>query len=242
MPNESARIERKATRFEFKFTEKAGKGCFEGYASTFNQEDDGGDLIVSGAFTQTLAEYNARGSAPKMLLNHGGLGSWMSSPAPEDLLPIGKWTNITEDTHGLPVEGKLINLDTEHGKRIYGAMKEEALDAMSIGYQAKQFVRGTKANEPQRTLQRVHLIEISPVTFPANSGAIISSVKSLDFTDLKSVEGFLRDACGFSRSDATGFLARVKSLLQSESAGGDDEMMTQNVLAALRRQQELLRA
>ncbi|HXC40325.1 MAG TPA: HK97 family phage prohead protease [Burkholderiales bacterium] len=239
----TARCEFKAHRFEFKFTEKGPetKGAFEGYASTFNEEDDYGDLILPGAFKKTLGDYSAKGGMPKMLLNHGGLGSWMASPAPEDLLPVGKWLDLEEDSKGLQARGRLINLDTEHGKRIYGAMKEGELDSMSIGYQAKDFTRGTKENEPRRTLKQIHLIEISPVTFPANAGAVIQSVKSIDgVTDFKSAEDFLRDACGFSRSAATAFIGRIKALAQqSESAVSGAE--AKQVLAALSRRAELLK-
>jgi len=41
---------------------------------------------------------------------------------------------MSEDSHGLQCKGRLINLDTESGKRIYGAMKERALDGLSIGH------------------------------------------------------------------------------------------------------------
>ena len=49
-------------------------------------------------------------------------------------LPVGYWNTMSEDTHGLRCKGRLINLDTESGKRIYGAMKERALDGLSIGH------------------------------------------------------------------------------------------------------------
>jgi hypothetical protein len=88
---------------------------------------------------------------PKMLLNQGGMGGWMSSPSPEDMLPIGKWKDMAPDSHGLQSKGRLINLDTETGKRVYGAMKEGELSDLSIGYIARDFVRGTKPNEPRRS-------------------------------------------------------------------------------------------
>ena len=47
-----AAIERKAHAFEYKFVEENGSapGCFEGYGSVFNNEDDGGDVMLPGAF------------------------------------------------------------------------------------------------------------------------------------------------------------------------------------------------
>jgi len=234
---ESAEFERRSARFEYRFTETATTpGTFEGYGAVFNNEDDYGDVIVPGAFTKTLAEHDAAGTMPKMLLNHGGMGSFFASPAPEDLLPIGKWSSVSEDTHGLQCKGRLISLDTEIGKRVYGAMKENALDGLSIGFRAKQFVRGTRENEPKRTLQQVHLLEISPVTFPANGSAKISSVKSaIDFTDRKGAEKVLH-LLGLSQRDATIFIARVKALGQGNLASSDEQ---EEAVKALKRRASL---
>jgi len=226
---------------EYHFTETgpSTKGVFEGYASVFNREDDGGDLIIPGAFKQTLSEYDKAGDMPKMLLNHGGMGGFLSSPAPEDLLPIGKWSSMSEDSHGLQAKGRLINLDTESGKRIYGAMKENALSGLSIGYRAKDFVRGTKENEPRRTLKQVHLVEVSPVTFPMQGAASISSVKSFDFSDPRTAEKLLRDVGGFTGSQAREFVSRVKAL-GLRDVGPDKE--AQDVIAAIKRRMALFRA
>jgi HK97 family phage prohead protease len=232
----------RTSRFEYKFaeTDANSKGTFEGYASVFNNEDDYGDMMLPGAFKQTLADHDKAGTMPKMLLNHGGMGSFFASPSPEDLLPIGKWSSMTEDSKGLLSKGRLINLDTESGKRIYGAMKENAMDGLSIGFKAKDFTRGTKENEPRRTLKAVDLLEVSPVTFPANTSATVSSVKSaIDFSDLKSAEQLLRDAAGFSRREATAFIARVMSLGQQSDSVTDGEV--KQAIAALNRRAILLK-
>src|SRR6266404_8269808 len=226
---------------EYHFTETGAstKGVFEGYASVFNREDDGGDLILPGAFKQTLSEYDHANDMPKMLLNHGGMGGFLSSPAPEDLMPIGKWTSMSEDSHGLQAKGRIINLDTESGKRIYGAMKENALSGLSIDYRAKDFVRGTKENEPRRTLKQVHLVEVSPVTFPMQGAASISSVKSFDFADPRTAEKLLREVCGFTQSQAREFVSRVKAL-GLRDVGPDEE--AKRAIAALNRRMALLRS
>ena len=52
-------------------------------------------------------------------------------------------------------------------------MKEKTLDGLSIGYRAKDYTRGTKENEPRRTLKAVDLVEVSLVTFPANEAALL---------------------------------------------------------------------
>lgn len=223
MSDRTPGVQALACHVQFKFAEIDGQplGAFQGYGAVFNNEDDGGDVILPGAFTATLAKYKASKTMPKMLLNHGGLANMYSDPSPEDLLPVGRWTDMSEDAHGLKVEGQLINLDTDHGKRVYGAMKEGAIDSMSIAYIPRDVIRGTKENEPRRQLKAVDLIEVGPVTFPANQLAKIGDVKSLRGLtpqDWRDLEGALRDE-GLSRSDAVKAVSGFKSYLRRDGAG-----------------------
>jgi HK97 family phage prohead protease len=201
-------LQHSISSFEFKFTDGNGKpaGSFEGYAAVFNNIDDGDDRIVPGAFVKTLSTAKATNSMPKMLLNHGGLQRLVGA-APHDLLPIGKWNAMGEDTKGLAVDGRLINLDTENGKRIYGAMKEGELNSLSMAYKALKFTRGTRAGEPRRTINEIKLVEAGPVTFPMNDLAAITSVKSADIQTIRQFEDFLRDVGGFSHAAAKAIAA-----------------------------------
>lgn len=162
-------------RFEVKFDAGAvdeKTGTFEGYGAVFGNVDSYGDVIVKGAFKASLRDWKKAKSLPPMLVQHGG---WMMTDM--DALPIGKWEEMEEDDTGLRVKGRLINLDTERGKNIYGAMREGVLDGMSIGYRTKEFIYGTKPDEPRRTLKAVDLVEVSVVTFPANGRARVDAVK-----------------------------------------------------------------
>lgn len=218
-------IETKFTPWEFKFTDDSGDepGTFEGYGAVFGNEDDYGDVIQQGAFDKTLAKSKATGRMPKMLLNHGGVAPGFNGATPESMLPIGKWNAIAPDAHGLQAKGKLINLDTDHGKRVYGAMKEGELSDLSIGYIPREFVRGTKANEPRRTITGLDLHEISPATFAANDQANITAVKSLALLggyDMRDLEATLRDG-GLSRSDAVKAIAAFKTFFQRDAGRPD---------------------
>jgi len=42
-------------------------GTFEGYGSVFNITDKGGDIVVPGAFTETLSAAKSAGRLPAML-------------------------------------------------------------------------------------------------------------------------------------------------------------------------------
>jgi len=211
---------RKSARFEFKFTDEAtAPGTFEGYGSVFNTEDDGGDLILPGAFSGVLARHQANATMPKMLFNHGSMGGFFGSDPMADL-PIGAWSTMSEDTHGLQCKGRLINLDTESGKRIYGAMKENTLDGLSIGYRVGEFTRGTKPNEPRRTIKSIKdLPEVSLVTFPMNDLARTGAVKAADIRTIRDFEAFLREVGGFSHAAAKSIAKRGFQAAESQSFG-----------------------
>lgn len=65
-------------------------------------------------------------------------------------------------------------------------------------------------------------------------------LKSIEkITDFKSTEAFLRESCRLSRSEATAFMARVKSLAQRDSAADEE---ASRLVAALARRAELIKS
>lgn len=201
---------------EIKLAPSGDAMTFSGYGAVFGNVDAYGDVIQPGAFASYLSDAQAgRQPWPAMLSQHGGY-----SMTAEDMTPVGIWTSLAEDGHGLKVEGKLA--DTPRGRELYQLMKMEprpAIDGMSIGYIAKDWAPRSKPEDPRRTLKRIDLVEISPVTFPANRLARVGSVKSLeDMTSLSEIEDYLREAGGFSRAEAKGLIARIKSASPREAA------------------------
>jgi phage head maturation protease len=81
-------------------------GSFSGYASRFNVVDLGRDLVLPGAFAESVARRSARGI--KMLFQH--------DPAE----PIGVWLEVREDAHGLFARGRIL----------------PEIDGLSIGFRA----------------------------------------------------------------------------------------------------------
>lgn len=226
-------------RYEVKFAADdvdAKTGEFSGYGSVFGNVDLGGDVVVKGAFKSTLRAWKSENRYPPMLLQHGGWG--MSDT---DGIPVGKWTKMTEDDHGLYVEGRLINLDTDLGKRVYGAMKEGVLDGMSIGYKVKKYTLGTKPKEPRRKIEELDLVELSVVTMPMNTAARVEAVKSLSdlsVSDWRSLEKAFRDD-GFSHSESRRAVSTLKNALyrddEAEPEGFTrDELKTDELAEMLR--------
>ncbi len=218
-------------RFEAKFAADdidAKTGEFSGYGAVFGNVDAYGDVIVPGAFKQTLRDWNRAKKLPPMLVQHGG---WMMRDM--DALPIGVWTDMAEDDKGLAVKGRIINLDTERGRTIYGAMREGALDGMSIGYRAKKFTLGTKPDEPRRKLEMVDLMEVSVVTFPANGLARVDAVKA-QIRTIREFEDFLRDAGGFSHAAAKAIASRgFKAADPRDEDGADLAALLRRNIATL---------
>lgn len=203
-------MERLRLDMEVKFASDK-TGVFSGYGAVFGNVDSYGDVIEKGAFKETLRQWEDKGKYPPMLLQHGG---GMFGGGAEDLLPVGKWTAMEENSKGLKVEGELFALNTEKGQYLYEGMKAGSLDGLSIGYRVKKFTQGTKPNEPRRKLEAIDLMELSIVTFPANDKARVGNVKS-DF-DPRELEAMLREAT-LSRSDAVKAVATFRKWLQREA-------------------------
>ena len=156
---------------EFKFAGDAATGEFSGYASVFGNQDSHGDLILPGAFTETLAEKKAQGRTIPMHVMHSFGG---------DGLPIGVWKNISEDQSGLFAEGKISGMNTDAGRLLYEKVKDGALGGISIGYRVKSggSKLGKAAGEPKRILSNLHLGEISLVDEPSNALTRVNEIKS----------------------------------------------------------------
>jgi HK97 family phage prohead protease len=67
---------------------------FSGYGAVFGNVDSYGDVILKGAFKETIREAKRSKQYPAMLLQHGGfLGG--------DNTPVGIWLDLEEDDVGL---------------------------------------------------------------------------------------------------------------------------------------------
>jgi len=135
-------------------------GIFEGYASLFGVADLGKDVVMPGAFTESLKKRDA--GAVRLL--------WQHDPA----TPIGRWLSIEEDRRGLRVRGKL-NLAVERARDIHALMRDGAVDGLSIGFRVER----ARAERPTglRRLEKLDLWEISVVTFPMLPGARVETIK-----------------------------------------------------------------
>ncbi len=146
---EYTELERKYCQPETRLAVRDGT-IIEGYASLFEATDQGGDVVVKGAYAKSLAALSASGRSVKML--------WQHDPAQ----PIGLWEEVREDGRGLWVKGRLLT-NVAKGAEAAALIEAGAIDGLSIGYRTKQ---ATKDTGGQRRLTELELWEVSLVTFP----------------------------------------------------------------------------
>lgn len=152
-------MQKKDINYNFQVKSAGEDGTFAGYASVFGIVDGQNDVIMQGAFTHTLKK---RAGAVRLLWQH---------QAGE---PIGVFTTIREDAHGLYVEGRLL-LELQRGLEAYTLLKNLAINGLSIGYSVKEADYNPEIGI--RLITKVDLWEISLVTFPANEEAVVMRVK-----------------------------------------------------------------
>ncbi len=81
------------------------------------------------------------------------------------------------------------------------------------------------------------LFEISIVSFPADGKARVVEVRSEDIDNIKSIrelEGFLRDAGGFSKSVAASLIAKTKQLVKLQRESEEEQKAVEEIVKRLK--------
>ena len=145
--------------FHFECKSISPDGTFTGLGAVYNNVDLGGDLILPGAFTKTIAE---KGGQVPLLMGH------------DSKSPIGL-ARLTDSAQGLQVQGELV-LEADGSRSAYALLKKGVIKGLSIGYDT---VKSTM-DGGIRKLSELKLWEISLTPFPMNPEAMITSVKGED--------------------------------------------------------------
>lgn len=171
-----------------------GAGGFEGYASVFSELDDVGDIVLPGAYSETIPTFLQRGFTAQ---SH----DWSVAGV------VGFPTEAKEDGEGLFVRNAFHSTPDAQVVRVK-AMERIAAGkqvSLSIGYdisappmmirredyaeQLPKYLRSDKLQEGLQKAQRfefvrllgkLNLFEHSIVTVPALQSARVTSVKSAD--------------------------------------------------------------
>lgn len=200
-------VKQESKNIQFEIKALGEDGTFEGYASTFGGIDAYDDTIEPGAFTETIAQ-----KTPALLWQHNS----------GDV--IGVIDELREDGYGLYMKAHLLIEDISKAKEAHILLKAKALSGLSIGYVPVEYwyEKNDKARWGEvRHLKKIDLWEISIVTFPADSGAGVTGVKSFSDMGIREIEDTLRDA-GLSRREAKSLISRCKEFQRDAENGADD--------------------
>jgi HK97 family phage prohead protease len=191
-------------------------GEFSGYGSVFGTTDSYGDVVVKGAFNESLVDWASKGRMPSLLWQH------------DTKEPIGVYTKMNEDDEGLYVEGRLLIDDDPLAKRAHAHLKAGSLSGMSIGYSLPEGGWHYDSEKDVFVLTKIDLWEVSLVTFPANDEARVAEVKSVlshgQTPSIRQVEHCLRDV-GFSARQAKALIADGYSGINPRDEGKDAELI-----------------
>jgi HK97 family phage prohead protease len=154
------------------------EGEFTAYASVFGNKDSYGDVVLPGAFANTLAAWKATGNPIPLLFGHN-----MSDPD----YNIGGVLDAVEDEVGLKVRAQL-DLQNPKAAQVYRLLKGRRVNQMSFAYdviaggweqRAKDGEDGEQESEDFYALRELKLYEVSVVTIGANQATEILEVKHL---------------------------------------------------------------
>ncbi|MCK4828917.1 HK97 family phage prohead protease [bacterium] len=160
-------------------------GTFEGYLTVWGVTDDYNSQFQKGAFKKTIQE---RSSKVKIFYDHAHL--------------VGSSLELREDDHGLFGKGKL-NLSVDKAQEAFTFMKDGTLEGLSFGFRTikDQWIDGI------RQIKEAQLYEYGPVVFPASEAALITDVRSQEFSEtlsedeLRRKRWVLRDALDTTLDD-----------------------------------------
>lgn len=174
----------KVSHFDIK-ADDATEGVFVGYASVFGNKDSYGDVVVKGAFAESLKSFGEGGSGIPCYWSH----QMMSDP----LLNLGTTLTAEEDDHGLKVA---VALDVENNPKAAYAhrlLKEGRVKQMSFAYDV---IDGGEAkgenDESFFELRELKIHEVSVVPVGANQATEILEVKSRTLTDAHTDEAAVK--------------------------------------------------
>lgn len=146
-------------------------GTFTAIVSVFGNVDSQGDVVDRGAFTDTLATWQAKGQPIPVIWSH----DWANP-----FSHIGGVQSAVETEKGLQVTGQL-DLDNPTAAQVYKLMKSGRVNQFSFvakvadgGFALEQRDDGTVVNH----LTKLDLYEVGPTLRGANSETQLVSIKS----------------------------------------------------------------
>lgn len=159
-------LERKVLSLAEAKSSDAGHGTFGGYASLFGLKDAGGDIVLPGAYAETIPQFVQNGF---IALGHDWQG-----------LPVADVAEAREDERGLYITAAFHAHPAAQDARHY--VKRRLAEGKSVGLSIGYVAEETEPTPDARLLKKVHLFETSLVNVPMQRQAGVTQVKAADET------------------------------------------------------------
>lgn len=151
-------------------------GQFTALVSVFGNEDSVGDVVVPGAFTQTLADWKAKGDPIPVIWSH----DWG-----DPFSHIGVALDAQETAEGLLVTGQVEDLDTNPtAQQVYRLLKGRRVTQFSFAYDVLEGAwveTEPTADNPYGEyyeLRKLKLYEVGPCLVGANQETELVAAKA----------------------------------------------------------------
>ena len=187
----------RSKNFKVKTLDEASEHQFEGYASTYGNVDRDGDIIEKGCFTNAV---KTKTSYP-LCFNH-------------DLSSVIGRIDLNEDEKGVFAKGTF-NASDSVAEKYHDLVKMGAIDSMSIHFIVKDY-DPIDVNRPYSgwKIKEAEIVEVSLVTVPANTQAVISGVKSANSVDEKMIRLMIQEEVKKGVSEALIFYDKKNDLIK----------------------------
>ena len=136
----------------------------------FGNVDKGGDRIMPGAFTKTLAAWRASGDPVPVIWSH----DWNT---PDAHIGVAYAKDMKQTHRGLLVKGRLDVDDNPIARRVHKLMSRRSLKEFSFGYSVPSGGQ-RKADDGANELIEIDLYEVGPTLKGMNPATELHSVKS----------------------------------------------------------------
>jgi len=162
-------------------TDSGDQGQFTAVVSVFGNEDSVGDVVIPGAFTDTLAAWKASGNPIPVIWSHdwGDPFSHIGYALDAEELQPGddRLPDDLKDNGGLLVAGQL-DMDNPKAEQVFRLLKGNRVTQFSFAYDVEEGALVEDQDGMHYELRQLKLYEVGPCLVGANQETELLAVKA----------------------------------------------------------------
>ncbi len=208
---------------EARVTEAKADGTATAVVSVFGNVDLGGDRVMPGAFTRTLAEWQAKGDPIPVIWSH----DWDN---PESFVGWADPSQIKETDGGLVVPMQF-DTDRPRAEQVHHLLKTRRVTQFSFGYFVREY---DDVDDPEygkvRELKSVDLFEVGPTLLGMNPEtellAAASALRAAKASEAKATADEAVDGAFATWTyDEDQMLGRIEHVMTDGTLGSPDSAL-----------------